>query len=115
MGHAIFGRVAPVDLTQTNFDAQIKSGLVMVDFWAAWCGPCRMAAPVIDQLAAEYSGRATVAKVDVDGEPQLASRYGVASIPTVILFKDGQEIARQVGYAGKQGYLNLLAKANIGH
>ena len=82
----------------------------MVDFWAEWCGPCKMAAPVIDGLADEYAGKVTVAKLDVDAEPEIAQKFGVMSIPTVILFKDGAELARQVGFAGKQGYLDLLKK-----
>ena len=85
----------------------------MVDFWAEWCGPCKMAAPVIDDLADEYAGKVTVAKLDVDAEPEVAQKFGVMSIPTVILFKDGVELARQVGFAGKQGYLDLLKKANV--
>jgi thioredoxin 1 len=72
-----------------------------------------MAGPVIDELANEYSGRVVIAKVDTDAEPELSSRYGVLSIPTVILFKDGQEIARQVGFAGKTGYVQLLQKAGV--
>jgi len=97
-------------LTKTDFDDKIKTGIVMVDFWAEWCGPCKMAAPVIDGLADEYAGKVTVAKLDVDAEPEIAQKFGVMSIPTVILFKDGAELARQVGFAGKQGYLDLLKK-----
>jgi len=102
-----------VHLTKSDFDEKVKSGVVMVDFWAEWCGPCKMAAPVIDELADEYSGKVTVAKVDVDGEPELAGKFGVMSIPTVILFKDGNETARQVGFAGKPGYVQLLTKAGV--
>jgi thioredoxin 1 len=100
-------------LTKTDFEEKIKSGVAMVDFWAEWCGPCKMAAPVIDELANEYSGKVLVAKVDVDGEPELAGKFGVMSIPTVILFRDGNEIARQVGFAGKPGYVQLLSKAGV--
>ena len=82
----------------------------MVDFWAEWCGPCKMAAPVIDGLADEYAGKVTVAKLDVDTEAEIAQKFGVMSIPTVILFKDGAELSRQVGFAGKQGDLDLLKK-----
>src|SRR3990172_2922562 len=103
-----------VHLTKSDFDEKVKSGVVMVDFWAEWCGPCKMAAPVIDELADEYSGKVTVAKVDVDGEPELAGKLGVMSIPTVILFKDGNETARQVGFAGKPGDVQLLTKAGVG-
>lgn len=99
-------------LTDDNFDDTIKNSRlpVLVDFWAEWCGPCKMAAPVIDQLSDEYAGKVLVAKLDVDAEPEVAQKYGVMSIPTVILFKDGTEVARQVGFAGKQGYLDLLKK-----
>ena len=100
-------------LTKTDFDEKIRTGVSFVDFWAQWCGPCKMAGPIIDGLADEYSGKALIAKVDVDAEVDLAQRFGVMSIPTVILFKDGQEVGRQVGFAGKQGYLDLLKKANL--
>ena len=97
-------------LTKADFDGKIRTGISMVDFWAEWCGPCKMAAPVIDQLSDEYAGKMLVGKVDVDAEPEIAQKFGVMSIPTVILFKDGVELARQVGFAGKQGYLDLLKK-----
>lgn len=105
--------MAATHLTKADFDEKIKTGIVMVDFWAEWCGPCKMAAPVIDGLADEYTGKVTVAKLDVDAEAEIAQKYGVMSIPTVILFKDGAELSRQVGFAGKQGYLDLLKKANV--
>ena len=102
--------MAAIHLTKTDFDEKIKTGIVMVDFWAEWCGPCKMAAPVIDGLADEYAGKVTVAKLDVDTEAEIAQKFGVMSIPTVIIFKDGAELSRQVGFAGKQGYLDLLKK-----
>jgi len=105
--------VATVHLTAKDFDDKIKTGISFVDFWAEWCGPCKMAAPVIEDLSEEYKERVLVAKVDVDAEPDLSGKFGVMSIPTVILFKDGQEIGRQVGYAGKPGYVQLLAKAGL--
>lgn len=100
-------------LSKNDFEEKTKTGVAMVDFWAEWCGPCKMAGPVIEGLADEYQGKVTIAKVDVDAESDLAGKFGVMSIPTVILFKDGQEIGRQVGFAGKQGYLDLLKKAGI--
>ncbi len=105
--------MAAVHLTKTDFGEKIKTGIALVDFWAEWCGPCKMAAPVIDQLSDEYAGKVLIGKVDVDAEGELAQKFGVMSIPTVILFKDGVELARQVGFAGKQGYLDLLKKAGI--
>jgi thioredoxin 1 len=102
-----------VHLTKSDFDDKIKTGIAFVDFWAEWCGPCKMAAPVIDELSEEYKDRVLIAKVDVDNEPDLAGRFGVMSIPTVILFKDGAEIGRQVGFAGKAGYVQLLQKAGV--
>jgi thioredoxin 1 len=105
--------MAVVHLTKTDFDDKIKAGYSLVDFWAEWCGPCKMAAPVVEELAEEYKDKLLVAKLDVDAEPEVAEKFGVMSIPTVVLFKDGAEVGRQVGFAGKAGYVQLLAKANI--
>jgi len=93
---------------EQDFKAHAADGVVMVDFWATWCGPCKMLAPVIDQLAAQYEGRATVAKVDVDENPNLAMEYGVMSIPTVVFFKNGQEIDRKVGVMPATAYAQTL-------
>ena len=81
---------------------------MLVDFWATWCGPCRMIAPVIEEIAEAYDGRALVGKVDVDEEPGLAQRFGVMSIPTLIVFKDGKVVEQAVGARGKQDVAAML-------
>ena len=92
-----------------EFDAAVAAApLAMVDFWADWCGPCKMLAPLIESLDKEYEGRVTVGKVNVDDEQELAIRYGVMSIPTVIFFKDGQEIDRKVGVMPPQVFTQVL-------
>ena len=96
--------MSALHLTSANFDETIGKGKVLVDFWASWCGPCRMVAPIIEELAAEYDGRAIVAKVDVDNEGELASRYNVMSIPTVIFFENGEEVKRLIGARRKAEY-----------
>lgn len=83
---------------------------VMVDFGAPWCAPCRMAEPVIDELAKEYKGKAVIGKVNIDEEQDLAGKYGVMSIPTVIIFKEGKEVERKVGFPGKEGYEEMIKK-----
>lgn len=88
-----------------------KEAVVLVDFWAAWCGPCRMVAPVIEKVAQSVAGRAVVAKVDVDAQPQLAARYNIQSIPTVILFKNGREAAKKVGAHSQATYEAMIDQA----
>lgn len=86
-----------VVLTGSTFPATVDSGVTVVDFWAEWCGPCRFQGPIMADLAKRHSGAITVGKVDVDSEEELADRFGVNSIPTIIIFKNGQEAARYVG------------------
>ena len=86
-----------MELTGANFSATVASGVTLVDFWAEWCGPCRMMGPVLDKLAAQYAGKVTVGKINVDNEGDLAQQFGVSSIPTLIILKDGVESKRYVG------------------
>lgn len=90
-------------ITTENFENEVIAAQVpvLVDFWAEWCGPCRMLAPTVDEIAAEYEGRVKVGKVNVDESPSLAAEYGVASIPTLILFKDGKPAATSIGVKPK--------------
>jgi thioredoxin 1 len=81
---------------------------VLVDFWAAWCGPCRMVGPVIEEIATEYDGRAVVGKVDVDANQEFAAKYGVRNIPTVLVFQNGEVVGRQVGVADKKTYTDAI-------
>ncbi len=101
--------MAAIHFDKESFEqAMAGKGLAMVDFWAAWCGPCKMLAPTIEDLAEKYEGRVTVGKVDVDEEGELAARFGVMSIPTVIFFKDGQEFDRKVGFMPAGEYTSVL-------
>ncbi len=99
-----------VTLTDAEFRDQIKDGFVLVDFWAPWCGPCHMVAPVIEDLAKDYAGKITVGKLNVDENQNSAMSYRVMSIPTVILFKDGQPVETIVGAMPKGAYQQRLEK-----
>ena len=101
--------MATIHFNKEGFDKAIAAGgITMVDFWASWCGPCRMLAPVIDDLAGKYEGKAVIGKVNVDDEQALAMQYGVMSIPTVIFFKDGKELDRKVGVMPAEAYTAIL-------
>lgn len=98
-------------LTKENFDETIKENdVVLVDFWADWCGPCKMLLPVIGGIADEFVGKAVVCKVNVDEQPELAERFSVETIPTVIIFKGGEEQTRSIGFRQKPQIVNLIEK-----
>ncbi|MUL75924.1 thioredoxin [Mycolicibacterium sp. CBMA 226] len=102
---------ATLTVTDGSFESDvIKSGTpVLVDFWATWCGPCKMIAPVLEELAGEKAGELTIAKLDVDANPETARSFNVVSIPTLILFKDGEPVKRIVGAKGKAALLREIA------
>lgn len=98
-------------ITDESFDTAVGSnGTVLVDFWAPWCGPCRMLGPVIEALSEDYAGRARVGKVNVDENEALAARFGIMSIPTVLIFKDGKLVEKSLGYRRKEEIAALLEK-----
>ncbi|MCS6848786.1 MAG: thioredoxin [Anaerolineae bacterium] len=99
----------PVVLTDATFEELVEKskGVTLVDFWAEWCGPCKMIAPIVEQIAEENDGKLTVGKLDVDANSETAMKFGVMSIPTLILFKDGEPVERLVGYRPKE---QLMAK-----
>lgn len=101
-----------ITLTAENFDSEVLQAdvPVLVDFWAAWCGPCRMIAPIIDQLADEYAGKIKVGKVNVDEQGQLAQKYGIMSIPTLYFFKDGEAVSQVVGVRPKAELERIIRK-----
>jgi thioredoxin 1 len=103
---------AAAQVTDATFDKEvIESGVpVLVDFWAPWCGPCRMVAPVVDEIAVQYDGQVKVVKVNTDENPQVASRYGIRSIPTLMIFKGGQRVDMVVGAVPKSTLATTLDK-----
>ncbi|MGQ9543251.1 MAG: thioredoxin [Candidatus Bathyarchaeia archaeon] len=103
--------VAPVKVSDETFDETVgRGGLVVVDFWAEWCGPCRVLSPIIDQLAKEYAGKALFAKLNVDENPATAARFGVMSIPTLLIFKDSRLVDTVVGLAPKIKIESILKR-----
>jgi thioredoxin 1 len=96
--------------TDSNFDEETKTGVVLVDFWAEWCGPCRRLAPAVEALAGEYDGRATVAKLNVDENPNVPGRFMIRGIPTLLLFKNGELAETLVGLAPKEDIARMIEK-----
>ncbi len=98
-----------IEITDSNFEEIIASDKpVLVDFWAEWCGPCRMVGPIVDELAGEYEGKAVIGKVDVDRNPNISAKFGIRSIPTLLVFKGGQVVDKQVGAVPKQALAQKL-------
>ena len=102
--------MAEVKITVSNFESEVlrSDQPVLVDFYADWCGPCRMLAPVLEEIAREYEGGVKVGKVNVDEQMELAQKFGVTSIPLLVVFKDGQPVAKSLGYRPKEEIVNLL-------
>lgn len=99
-----------LEITDANFEELVVNSdkPVMIDFWAVWCGPCRMVAPIVEELATEYEGKAVIGKVDVDSNPNVAMKYGIRNIPTVLYVKGGEVVDKQVGAAPKQAFAAKL-------
>ena len=97
-------------LTDSNFEQEIRNGVVLVDFWAEWCGPCRRIAPIVEELAGQYDGRATVGKLNVDENPNVPGRFMIRGIPTLLLFKNGQLADTLVGLAPKEDIARMIEK-----
>ena len=96
--------------TDGNFDAETSKGVVLVDFWAEWCGPCRRLAPTVDALASDFDGRATVAKMNVDENPDVPTRFAIRGIPTLLIFKEGQLAETIVGLAAKEDIAKMIER-----
>lgn len=102
-----------IAVSDSDFETQVLKSTtpVLVDFWASWCGPCKLAEPVLDQLSDEYKGKVAIAKLNVDENPKMTEKFTIMSIPTTVLFKDGKEVGRQIGFGGKKPFEELIKKA----
>ncbi len=107
---AVSGHPNVKDLTRNNFKQITSSGLVLVDFWAAWCGPCRMMAPVLNELAYETAGKVKIGKVNVDQQQELAAKFRIRSIPTLLLFRNGREVKRLTGLKTKKALMSEISE-----
>ena len=97
-----------IELTNENFEATVNEGVSLVDFWAPWCGPCRMIAPVIEELAEDFDGKANICKVNTDEQQDLAMKFGVRSIPTIVFMKNGEVVDTMIGAASKAAFADKL-------
>jgi thioredoxin 1 len=97
-----------IELTNDNFDATIAEGVTMVDFWAPWCGPCRMIAPVVEELAEDFEGKAKICKVNTDEQHEISVKYGIRSIPAILFFKDGEMVDQMIGAASKSAFTDKI-------
>ena len=102
--------MSEITLTKNNFDNEVLNyeGKVLVDFWASWCGPCKMIAPVVEEIANEFEGKLKVGKINVDEEAELSINYQVMSIPTILIFENGKVVNKAIGYRGKEELIELL-------
>jgi thioredoxin 1 len=99
---------AYIELTNNNFDKTVSEGVVMVDFWAPWCGPCKMIGPIIEELAMDFKDKAKITKVNTDEEKELVVRFGVRTIPTILFFKDGEMVEQMIGAASKETFAEKI-------
>ncbi len=101
-----------VDVTDADFEEKVlkNQAPVLIDFWAPWCGPCKLAEPVLDELSEQYSGKVEIVKINVDDNQQTAGKYDIMSIPTTVLVKGGKEVGRQIGFSGKEAFEDLIKK-----
>ncbi|MFJ6411273.1 MULTISPECIES: thioredoxin [Terribacillus] len=102
--------MAIVNATDSNFNTETSQGLVLADFWATWCGPCKMIAPVLEEIDGEMSDKVKIVKLDVDENQETAGKFGVMSIPTLLLFKDGEVVDQVIGYQPKEALVELVNK-----
>jgi thioredoxin 1 len=107
-GNSVAGQAVKVDESSWDADVMKAPGLVMVDFWAVWCGPCQMVAPIVEELAGDYAGKVRVLKLNTDDNPEIAGRYQVMSIPTIIFFKAGQPVEKLIGARPKRQFKEVI-------